>query len=40
VAWIKDHLHGGLAIMLDDAAAGLYTMMIILSGSKLYGYLT
>ena len=38
VAWIRDHLHGGLAIMLDDAVAGLYSMAVILAGMKLYGY--
>ncbi len=30
VGWIKDHLHGGLGIMLDDAMAGIYTLLLVL----------
>lgn len=29
VGWLDTHLHGGLGIMLDDAAAGLYGWLIL-----------
>ncbi len=29
VNWLDNHIHGGLGIMLDDVAAGLYAMAVI-----------
>lgn len=29
VNWLDTHIHGGLGIMLDDVAAGLYSMLVI-----------
>lgn len=29
VGWIDRHLHGGLGIMLDDVAAGLYALLVL-----------
>ena len=29
VGWVDRHLHGGLGIMLDDVAAGLYTLVVL-----------
>lgn len=37
IGWIDRHLHGGLGIMLDDIVAGLYTLLILQLGFRLYG---
>jgi len=37
IGWIDRHLHGGLGIMLDDIIAGLYTLLILQLGFRLYG---
>ena len=29
VGWLDCHLHGGLGIMLDDVAAGLYALLVL-----------
>ena len=29
VGWLDRHLHGGLGIMLDDVAAGLYALLVL-----------
>ena len=29
VGWVDRHLHGGLGIMLDDVAAGLYALLVL-----------
>jgi phosphatidylglycerophosphatase A len=29
VNWLDKHIHGGLGIMLDDVAAGLYSMLVV-----------
>lgn len=29
VGWVDRHLHGGLGIMLDDVAAGLYALLVV-----------
>ena len=36
VGWIDRHLHGGLGIMLDDVAAGLYALMVVQLGLQLW----
>ncbi len=35
VGWLDQHIHGGLGIMLDDVAAGLYAFVILQVGWKL-----
>ncbi|MDH3347316.1 MAG: phosphatidylglycerophosphatase A [Desulfobulbaceae bacterium] len=32
VSWLDDHLHGGLGIMLDDVAAGIYALIVMQLG--------
>ena len=32
VNWLDTHLHGGLGIMLDDVAAGLYGLLVLQLG--------
>ena len=29
VGWVDRHLHGGLGLMLDDVAAGLYALLVL-----------
>lgn len=29
VSWLDQHIHGGLGIMLDDVAAGLYALAVL-----------
>jgi len=29
VGWLDQHIHGGLGIMLDDVAAGLYALLLL-----------
>jgi phosphatidylglycerophosphatase A len=29
VGWLDQHIHGGLGIMLDDVAAGIYALLIL-----------
>ena len=36
VGWIDRHLHGGLGVMLDDVAAGLYALMVVQLGLQLW----
>ena len=36
VGWIDRHLHGGLGIMLDDVAAGLYALLVLQLGLWLF----
>lgn len=35
VGWVDRHLHGGLGIMLDDVAAGLYALLVLHLGLRL-----
>lgn len=35
VNWLDDHLHGGLGIMLDDVAAGIYALIVMQLGYRL-----
>ncbi|MCI5222864.1 MAG: phosphatidylglycerophosphatase A [Candidatus Electrothrix sp. AR4] len=37
VGWLDRHIHGGLGIMLDDVAAGLYALLILQIGVCLLG---
>lgn len=37
IGWIDRHLHGGLGTMLDDIVAGLYTLLVLQLGLRLYG---
>ena len=39
VGWIDRHLHGGLGIMLDDVAAGLYALLVLQLGIWLFARL-
>ena len=39
VGWIDRHLHGGLGIMLDDVAAGLYALLVLQLGLWLFARL-
>jgi len=32
VGWLDSHIHGGLGIMLDDVAAGLYALLVLQLG--------
>jgi phosphatidylglycerophosphatase A len=32
VGWLDSHIHGGLGIMLDDVAAGLYALLVLRLG--------
>ena len=32
VSWLDNHLHGGLGIMLDDVAAGIYALIVMQLG--------
>ena len=32
IRWLDQHIHGGLGIMLDDVAAGLYTLAVLQLG--------
>jgi len=32
VGWLDSHIHGGLGIMLDDVAAGLYALLLLQTG--------
>lgn len=36
VRWLNRHLHGGLAIMLDDLMAGLYALAVLQAGPALH----
>ncbi len=36
VGWIDRHLHGGLGVMLDDVAAGLYAFAVLQLGLRLW----
>ena len=37
VGWLDQHIHGGLGIMLDDVAAGLYALIILQLAIRLFG---
>ncbi len=37
VGWLDHHIHGGLGIMLDDAAAGLYGLLVLQAGLYFLG---
>lgn len=37
IGWIDRHLHGGLGIMLDDVVAGLYALLLLQLGLRIYG---
>ena len=32
VGWLDSHIHGGLGIMCDDVAAGLYALLLLQTG--------
>ena len=32
VGWLDSHIHGGLGIMCDDVAAGLYALLLLQAG--------
>jgi len=36
VGWLDAHIHGGLGIMLDDVAAGLYGLLVLQLGIWLF----
>ncbi len=36
VGWLDSHIHGGLGIMLDDVAAGLYGLLLLQTGLWLF----
>jgi phosphatidylglycerophosphatase A len=36
VGWLDSHIHGGLGIMLDDVAAGLYGLLVLQLGIWLF----
>ncbi|HHB75057.1 MAG TPA: phosphatidylglycerophosphatase A [Desulfobulbus sp.] len=36
VGWLDSHIHGGLGIMLDDVAAGLYALLLLQTGLWLF----
>lgn len=36
VGWLDRHIHGGLGIMLDDVIAGLYALVILTIGLRLF----
>lgn len=36
VGWVDQHLHGGLGIMLDDVLAGIYALIVLQLGWRLY----
>lgn len=35
--WLDGHIHGGLGIMLDDVVAGLYALLVLQLGLRLFG---
>lgn len=37
VNWLDQHIHGGLGIMLDDVAAGIYAFALLQVGIRLAG---
>ncbi|NOQ45430.1 MAG: phosphatidylglycerophosphatase A [Desulfobulbaceae bacterium] len=37
VGWLDQHIHGGLGIMLDDVAAGLYALLVMQIGLRIFG---
>jgi len=37
VGWLDGHIHGGLGIMLDDVVAGLYALLVVQFGLRLFG---
>ena len=39
VGWVDQHLHGGLGIMLDDVIAGLYALLVLQIGIRLYQWI-
>ncbi len=36
VGWLDSHIHGGLGIMCDDVAAGLYASLLLQAGLRLF----
>ena len=36
VGWLDQHLHGGLGIMLDDVMAGIYALIVLQIGVKIF----
>jgi phosphatidylglycerophosphatase A len=36
IGWIDQHLHGGLAIMLDDVVAGIFSLVVLQLGLFLF----
>ena len=36
VGWLDSHIHGGMGIMLDDVAAGVYAMLLLQLGLWLF----
>lgn len=36
VGWVDQHLHGGLGIMLDDVLAGIYALIVLQLGWRVY----
>jgi len=36
VGWFDRHIHGGMGIMLDDVAAGLYALAILQIGIRIF----
>lgn len=36
VGWLDTHIHGGLGIMLDDVIAGLYALLVLQIGWRIF----
>lgn len=36
IGWLDRHIHGGLGIMLDDLVAGLYALLVLQIGLRLF----
>ncbi|NQS70686.1 MAG: phosphatidylglycerophosphatase A [Desulfobulbaceae bacterium] len=36
IRWLDQHIHGGLGIMLDDLVAGLYALLVLHLGLRLF----
>lgn len=39
VSWFDRHIHGGLGIMLDDVFAGLYALLVLQLGARIFALL-
>lgn len=36
VGWLDNHIHGGFGIMLDDVVAGLYALLVLQIGWRIF----